>query len=71
MKLFSKAQKTRPIPEGEEPVLQVSICTGETTAGFYNKATGKTTGVCLIRDEEDLKEFKKTYGITGDIRKVY
>ena len=54
-----------------EPVLLVSICTGETTAAFRNIKTGKTTGICLIRSEADLDDFRKTYGITGEIRRVY
>ena len=29
-----KQQAVKPIPEGAEPVLHSSICTGETAAGF-------------------------------------
>ena len=42
-----KKQNVSRVPEGMEPVLLVSICTGETTAGFRDKQTGKTTGICL------------------------
>ncbi len=70
---FFKSHKvqSKPIPEGMEPVLLVSICTGETTAAFYNKDTGKSTGVCLIRDDQDLQMFKREYGITGELRRIY
>ena len=54
-----------------EPVLLVSICTGETTAGFRDRRNGKTTGVQLISSPEDLEAFRREYGITGDIPKVY
>lgn len=54
-----------------EPVIRCSICTGEQTAGFLEKKTGKFQDVCLIRTPEDLDDFKDRYGITGDIGKIY
>ncbi|MBR2561466.1 MAG: aspartate dehydrogenase [Eubacterium sp.] len=45
-------------------MLRKSICTGETTAGFRDLATGKYTEVMLIRDEKDLQQFMKEYGLT-------
>lgn len=59
------------VPEGLEPVLLVSICTGETTAGFRDKQTGKFTGIALIQNKSDLEEFKSLYGIHGEIPKIY
>ena len=66
-----KKTPARPVPEGMEPVLLVSICTGETTAAFREIATGKTLGICVIRSHEDLEEFRTTYGIEGEIPKIY
>ena len=51
-------------PAVQKPVLHKSICTGETTAGFKDLATGKFVDVMLVRDEKDLREFMETYGIT-------
>ena len=51
-------------PAAQKPMLHKSICTGETTAGFKDLATGKFVDVMLVRDEKDLREFMETYGIT-------
>ncbi len=48
------------------PMIRVSICTGEQTAGFRNKHTGKFSDVMLIRDNSDLAEFLETYGISPE-----
>ena len=53
------------------PVIRCSICTGEQVAGFQRKDTGTFEEVMLIRSEEDLAAFRETYGITGEIRKIY
>ncbi len=52
------------VPDTKKPMLRKSICTGETTAGFRDLATGKYTEVMLIRDEKDLQQFMKEYGLT-------
>ena len=51
-------------PSVQKPILHKSICTGETTAGFKDLATGKYTDLMLIRSEEDLAAFMAEYGIT-------
>ena len=58
-------------PEVEEPVIRASICTGEQTLGFRNLSTGSFQEVCLLRNQTDLDQFHKDYGIVGEIRKVY
>ena len=58
-------------PAAEKPVLRVSICTGETAAGFLELSTGKFREVCLIRRPEDLETFKKQYGLKEDPEKTY
>lgn len=52
------------------PVLRCSICTGEQTAGFRDKATGTFHEIMLIRDSRDLEEFKETYGVE-ELKKEY
>ena len=58
-------------PEVEEPVIRASICTGEQTLGIRNLSTGSFQEVCLLRNQTDLDQFRKDYGIVGEIRKVY
>lgn len=50
-------------PTVSRPMLHKSICSGETTAGFKDLATGKYHDLMLIKDESDLKNFMETYGI--------
>lgn len=57
-------------PPRYEAVIRCSICTGEQTAGFRDTETGTFHDIMLIRDEKDLKEFKKTYQVT-EVRKIY
>lgn len=58
-------------PETERPAIKCSICNGELVAGFITIATGEFKDIMLIRSESDLAEFKKKYGISGDIEKIY
>ena len=53
------------------PILMVSICTGETVAGFKNKTTKKFMEVMLIKNDNDLHEFMKKYGLTEIPKKEY
>ena len=46
--------------ENLKPVIRSSICTGEQTAGFKNRHTGKFSEVMLIRSSRDLEEFQRT-----------
>ena len=50
----------------QKPVVRSSICTGEKVAGFKDIHTGKFTDVMLIRDDKDLNEFMRQYGIGKD-----
>lgn len=57
---------------GGEPVLRCSICTGEQTAGYISKDTGKFVDVMLIRNEADLDQFCSEYGVDKmTLRKIY
>ena len=55
-----------------EPVIRVSICTGERVACMRSLDTGKLHEVMLIRSDADLDEFCKTYSLQKkSIRTVY
>lgn len=57
--------------QGKKPVIRCSICTGEQVAGFQDEKTGVFEEVCCIRSEADLAAFRKRYGVTGEIEKIY
>ncbi len=57
--------------ETQTPILRKSICTGETTAGFKDRKTGKYTEIMLIRSARDLSEFMETYGVTETPKTEY
>ncbi|MCC8136813.1 MAG: aspartate dehydrogenase [Clostridiales bacterium] len=70
-----KNRKTNPEkkiydPSVYKPVLHCSICNGEQVAGFKNRKTGKFEEVMFIRNEAELAEFLKRYGLDG-IEKEY
>jgi len=48
---------------GKYPVIRSSICTGEQTAGFKDRATGKFEELMLIQNEADYREFLQLYGV--------
>jgi hypothetical protein len=53
------------------PAIRTGICTGEKTAGFLDSNTGQFREVMLIRTLEDLEEFRRQYGIKGEIKTIY
>ena len=72
MRLFKKKTVTKVYDkENKTPVITESICNGEQVAGFKNIHTGKIEEVMLIKNQADLDEFKKMYGIDGEIEKEY
>lgn len=70
---FREGKKT-PLPtydkENEIPAVKSSICTGEKTAGFVDKRTGKYRDVVAVKTPADLEEFKKTYGVE-EVKTIY
>lgn len=56
-----------------KPVLKCSICNGEQVAGFKDIHTGRFEEVMLIREQKDLDDFMRQYGISGisEISKEY
>ena len=71
MKLFSGKRKESYDSEKLRPAIRSSICTGERVAGFKDKSTGHFTEIRLIRTEKDMDDFRKEYGITGEIEVFY
>ena len=56
--------ETVPYDPGRQiPVLKCSICTGERIAGFKDIESGHITEVMVIRSDDDLRYFRKHYGI--------
>ena len=58
-------------PAAEEPALRCSICTGEQVACMRERETGKLRELMLIRSEADMESFRRSYGVSGEIRRVY
>jgi len=56
-------------PETQQPAVRKSICTGEMTAGFLDKKTGRFQELMLV-DEAGLEEFKRETG-AEDVRVIY
>ncbi|MCD8398237.1 MAG: aspartate dehydrogenase [Lachnospiraceae bacterium] len=57
-------------PSVYKPVLKCSICNGEQVAGFKNRETGKFEEIQFIRNEQELAQFLKNYGL-DTIEKEY
>lgn len=59
-----KGIKTEPYDrERQIPVIRSSICTGEKTAGFEDRETGRFQDLMLISSEQDLQEFCARYRV--------
>ena len=56
-------------PETQEPAVRRSICTGEMTVGFIDKATGKFHDLMMV-DSQGLEEFRRQVGV-DEIRTIY
>ena len=71
MSLFRK--KTPPIaydPDTQLPAVRRSICTGEMTVGFIDKATGKFTDLMRVDGQRELEAFMKRIG-ADEIKTIY
>lgn len=57
---------------GKKPVIRSSICTGEKVAGFKDEKTGHVEELVLIRNEKDLEQFMRMYGVLeNEIEKIW
>ncbi len=72
MGLFKKKSTVKTYDkENKKPIIKASICNGEQVAGFKDIHTGRIEEIMLIKKPADLEDFKKMYGINGDIEKEY
>ena len=75
MNIFHRKKTAPPSPyplEQFEPVLRSSICTGEMTACFRDRETGKLKEIMVIRSPKDLADSGKEYSVdVSKIRTVY
>ena len=53
------------------PMIHASICTGEQVIGFKDKKTGQFIEISLVKDFNDIEDFRKKYNVTGEIKKEY
>ncbi len=66
-----KIEKKTYDKETQKPVIKASICNGEQVAGFQDIHTGAFEEIMLISNENYLQLFRKQYGISGEIEKIY
>ena len=66
-----KKQKKTYDRQKQTPVIRCSICTGEQTAGFRDNTSGKFTEIMPVRGPGDVEQFRREYGIEGEIKKIY
>lgn len=56
-------------PAAQEPAVRKSICTGEMTVGYVDKATGKFHDLMMV-DREGLEDFRRKTGVET-LREIY
>ena len=73
MGIFGRKKAGMPvIPEGCEPVLRCSICTGEQTLGYMDAESGQMKELMLIRSPGELAEVCHANGIDPEsVRRIY
>ena len=57
-------------PNTQQPAVRRSICTGEMTVGFIDKATGKFTDLMRVDGQRELEAFMKNIG-ADEIKTIY
>ncbi len=65
MKLFKKKHTSEPLPKGyttDDIRTESSICTGETTIGFYDAAERRLMYAELVKSDEDITAYYEKYG---------
>ena len=70
VKFGAKKQREVYNPQDYQAVIKCSICNGEQVAGFKDRKTGHFTEIMLIRNDQDLKNFKQRYGLE-EVKKEY
>jgi len=54
----------------EEPAVRRSICTGEMSAGFVDKRSGRFREVMSLSNQQELEAFKKAAGVSA-VKVIY
>ena len=58
--------------EKQQPAVRRSICTGEMTAGYIDRATGKFHELLMVPDQRALEEYFKSRGVSPEnVRTIY
>ena len=57
-------------PATQQPAVRRSICTGEMTVGFIDKATGRFRDIMRVDSQRELDAFMKDIGAT-EYRTIY
>lgn len=75
MALFGM-RKRKPVvtydPGTQQPAVRRSICTGEMTAGFIDRKTGKFQEVMMVEGEAGLEDFCRDVGANMDeVKTIY
>ncbi|MBO4604050.1 MAG: aspartate dehydrogenase [Clostridiales bacterium] len=67
---MKKPKKIEFDPNLQQPAIRRSICTGETTVGFIDLASGRFTDYKLVKNSSDIDEFKRLTG-TDTLKTIY
>ena len=73
MSLFRKKKRMPEFhydPRNQEPAVLRSICTGEMTIGFIDKASGRFIDLMRAEDQAALEEFMAQIGV-DEIKTIY
>ncbi len=70
MFFFKRSARTEYDPTREEPAVRKSICTGEMTAGFIDRQSGKFRELMRVKDKKELDDFCRSVG-AKEIRTIY
>ena len=65
MSLFRKRPKSADVawdPQTQQPAVRRSICTGEMTVGFIDRATGRFTDLMRVDGQHELEAFMERIG---------
>ena len=73
--MFFRKKKPVPIaydPSERQPAVRRSICTGEMTAGFIERESGKFQELMLLQNQKELADFAESTGVRPDeLKTVY
>lgn len=74
MSLFGK-KRERPAPfdlATQQPAVRRSICTGEMTVGYIDRATGRFHDMMMVPDQAALEAFFRDRGARMDqVKEIY